>query len=257
MKILKSLILLLIICISFSCQKESSSSTTTPTPTPTPTKTAPVADFSYSGAGVAPSTVTFTNSSTNATSYSWDFGDNSTSSEVSPSHKFTAGGVYTVKLTATGSGGTNSTTKTINITSPTTLKILSVKLISIPLTRANGGSWDALPTSGPDVYIKITDDVSTTFYNHPSYFIDVVAGNLPLNFELQNSSKVLTPLTITSANFSKKIALEVWDFDVLVDEKMIALTLLPSSLTTGASAYPTTATGTVDGLTVQFTLQWQ
>lgn len=242
MKNFKPLILLVIICIFFSCKKDSS--------TPTP-----IADFSYSGAGVAPSTVTFTNASTNATSYSWDFGDNSTSTEVSPSHKFTAGGVYTVKLTSTGSGGTNSTSKTINITAPTILKILSVKLIAIPLTQANGGGWDL--GSGPDVFIQITDDGSTSFYKHPFYFSDVVASNLPLNFELQNSSKILTPLTITSANFSKKIALKIWDYDPIVDELMAGLTFLPSSLTTGANAYPTTLSGTVGGLTVEFTLQWQ
>jgi len=242
--------------LSFSCQKEST--TTTPTPTPIPIKTAPIADFSYSGAGVAPSTVTFTNTSTNASSYSWDFGNNSTSSDVSPSHKYTAGGVYTVKLTATGSGGTNSTTKTINITTPTTLKIVSIKLISLPLTKSNGGSWDALPTtSGPDVYIKITDDASTTFYDHPSAFKDVVASMLPLNFVLQNSSKVSTPLTITSANFSKKIALVVYDDDDFDDEIMGGIAFTPSSLTTGTNAYPTTFTATISGLTVEFTFQWQ
>ena len=251
MNIKKPLIFLAIISFFFSCTKDS------PAPAPTP-PAAPVANFSYTGAGVAPSTVTFTNTSTNATSYLWDFGNNATSVEASPTYKYTAGGVYTVKLTATGAGGSNSTTKTINITAPTTLKIMSVKITALPLTKANGASWDVFPSSSaPDVSFKITDDASTTFYNHPFYIEDVVASKLPLDFLLQNSSRVANPLIITSANFSKRIALELWDFDAAGDEFMTGLSFPPSSLTTGANAYPTTYTATVSGLTAVFTLKWE
>jgi PKD repeat protein len=84
-----------------------------------PTPAAPVANFTYTGAGVpAPATVNFTNTSTNATSYSWDFGDNSTSTETNPSHTYLTGGVFTVNLTATGQGGSNSISKTVNIQNP-------------------------------------------------------------------------------------------------------------------------------------------
>ena len=252
MNIKKPLFFLAIVSIFFSCTKDSPE----PTPAPTP-PAAPVANYSYTGAGVAPSTVTFTNSSTNATSYLWDFGDNGTSVDASPNHIFTAGGVYTVKLTATGAGGSNSTTKTVNITAPTTLKIMSVKVSALPLTKSNGGSWDDLPSSGPDVYFKITDDGSTTFYKWPFVYNNVVASNLPLNFVLENSSSVATPLIITSANFSKKIAFELWDLDTFVDEFMTGLVFAPSSLTTGANAYPTTFTATISGLTAVFTLKWE
>ena len=78
----------------------------------------PVADFSYTGANVtAPAIVQFTNNSTNATSYLWDFGDGSTSTDINPSHNYTAGGVFIVKLTATGAGGTNSVTKNVTLIS--------------------------------------------------------------------------------------------------------------------------------------------
>ena len=247
MNFLKTFILLTVTTTLFSCEKESSA----------PTAAAPIANFSYSGAGVAPANVTFTNTSSNATSYTWDFGDNTTSFEASPTHKFTAGGVYTVKLTATGTGGSNSTTKTINVTTPTTLKILSVKLTAIPLTKSNGGSWDVLPNSGPDVYIKLTDGLSAVYYNHPLYYNDVVASNLPLNFLLQNNSNVASPLTITSANFSANLALELWDYDVLTSDFMTGFTFKPSNYTTGSTAYPTTLTLSLGGVTAEFTLQWQ
>jgi len=64
----------------------------------------PVADFSFTGAdGFAPRTVTFTNKSQNAVSYSWDFGDGQTSTEVNPSHLFSKSGTYSVSLTAKNS----------------------------------------------------------------------------------------------------------------------------------------------------------
>ncbi len=44
--------------------------------------------------------ISFTNCSSNADSYSWDFGDGGSSSEVSPSHVFSVKGNYTVTLTA-------------------------------------------------------------------------------------------------------------------------------------------------------------
>jgi PKD repeat protein len=105
------ILIVLIISLSFlnNCSKDKEEE-------PIP---APIADFAYSGAGVpAPATVVFTNISTNATSYLWDFGDNATSTEKDPQHIYTQGGVYTVKLTATGEGGSNNVTKTINIQNP-------------------------------------------------------------------------------------------------------------------------------------------
>lgn len=67
-----------------------------------------------------PSTVQFTNNSLNAASYTWNFGDGSTSTTLSPSHTYTAVGTYTVKLVAQGLSSctsADSTTSTIYIAS--------------------------------------------------------------------------------------------------------------------------------------------
>ncbi|WJJ95711.1 PKD domain-containing protein [Algibacter luteus] len=56
---------------------------------------------------------TFTNTSTDATSYSWDFGDGSTSTDVNPVHTYAYKGQYIVTLTATSTAGSNETTKEI------------------------------------------------------------------------------------------------------------------------------------------------
>ncbi len=59
----------------------------------------PVADFLAPETGCAPYTVQFTNTG-RGTSYHWDFGDGTTSTEVNPSHTYTASGIYTITLIA-------------------------------------------------------------------------------------------------------------------------------------------------------------
>ncbi|MHC4310681.1 MAG: PKD domain-containing protein, partial [Planctomycetota bacterium] len=73
----------------------------------------PVAHFSATPAsGRPPLIVNFTDQSTGQiTSWSWDFGDGSTSTEQNPSHTYTDGGSYTVSLTVTGPGGSDTETR--------------------------------------------------------------------------------------------------------------------------------------------------
>ncbi|MGB9724421.1 MAG: PKD domain-containing protein [Chloroflexia bacterium] len=49
--------------------------------------------------------VTFTNTTSGGTSFLWDFGDGTTSTETNPVHTYASGGFYTVTLTAWGVGG--------------------------------------------------------------------------------------------------------------------------------------------------------
>ncbi|GAI98496.1 unnamed protein product, partial [marine sediment metagenome] len=85
-------------------------------------------------AGQAPLTVKFRNqSSGDYDTWLWDFGDGSpTSSEQNPSHTYTAKGVYTVSLTVTGLGGTDTETKVDYIT----------------VYEAVGAAFSASPTAG-------------------------------------------------------------------------------------------------------------
>ena len=73
---------------------------------------APVAGFTASAtSGVAPLAMNFTNTSTGSiTTYAWSFGDGTSSTVQSPSHVYSAAGVFTVSLTVTGSGGSNTKT---------------------------------------------------------------------------------------------------------------------------------------------------
>jgi PKD repeat protein len=73
---------------------------------------APVPAFVASATtGTAPLAVQFTDRSTGSpTSWKWDFGDGTTSTEQNPSHTYTKAGQYTVKLTATNDGGSKTAT---------------------------------------------------------------------------------------------------------------------------------------------------
>ena len=102
----------------------------------TVTEPAPTAAFSGSPtSGTVPLTVGFTDASSgNITSRSWTFGDGGTSSQTNPSHVYSAIGTYTVSLSVSGPGGSDTSTLVDYIT---------VSAISPPAADFTG-----TPTSG-------------------------------------------------------------------------------------------------------------
>lgn len=89
--------------ISVSCKKDDTSSGTK-------------AVFSYVADGFK---VSFTNFSTNATTYVWDFGDGSDSSNLKgPTHVFPNKGQFLVKLTARNAGETSTFIDTVLVIGP-------------------------------------------------------------------------------------------------------------------------------------------
>ena len=112
---------------------------------------APVANFNATPtAGAAPLAVQFTNSSTNATSWYWNFGDGTSSTGQNPAKTYASAGTYTVSLTATGSSGSHTATKTgyISVTAP------------LP-AAAPAANFTASPTSGPEPLLVTLTDTST------------------------------------------------------------------------------------------------
>ena len=134
-----------------SCSKEEK------TPEPLPT-----AGFTVTGGDcIAPCEVTFTNTSINATSYQWNFGDGTTSTEQSPKHTYQKGGYYTVVLKATGPGGNGQHTNTLFVETPyikVTVNKITVEKVSYQ--RPTGGSWDE--STDPDLFLTITGPAPTT-----------------------------------------------------------------------------------------------
>lgn len=75
---------------------------------PDPVAPIPVASFNFvsNPAGVIPvPKVKFNNTSSDAVKYVWDFGDGTTSTEISPTHTYAVNDTFLVRLTAIGPGG--------------------------------------------------------------------------------------------------------------------------------------------------------
>lgn len=62
--------------------------------------------------------ITFKNLSENATSYAWEFGDGTTSTEENPKHTYTEAGIFKVVLVGKGDGGSSSTIQEVEIIHP-------------------------------------------------------------------------------------------------------------------------------------------
>lgn len=79
---------------------------------------APVAAFTYTPAAPGvDQVVTFTDTSTNSpTSWAWNFGDGATSTVQNPTHAYAAAGTYTVSLTATNAGGSDTASMDVTVT---------------------------------------------------------------------------------------------------------------------------------------------
>ena len=74
--------------------------------------------------------ISLTNTSTNATSYTWSFGDGTTSIVTSPTKTYSAAGTYTIKLVAVNANGCkDSTTQSITLL-PKPVANFSVKCFS-------------------------------------------------------------------------------------------------------------------------------
>jgi phosphatidylethanolamine-binding protein (PEBP) family uncharacterized protein len=85
--------------------------------------TALSAAFTFApGAPVIAQTVAFTDNSTGSpTSWSWSFGDGSTSTIQNPTHAYSAAGSYAVTLTVSNAGGSSNASKTLTVNSAGTL----------------------------------------------------------------------------------------------------------------------------------------
>ncbi len=127
---------------------------------------APVAAFTGSPlTGTGPLDVTFTDSSTGTsiTNRRWDFGDGNISNygaATNPSHRYTSAGTYSVNLTVTNAGGSNSLVHAnyITVTSGSTNSTLNVGVFrpsarqfifnTAPVTRTTFGLNTDIPIIG-------------------------------------------------------------------------------------------------------------
>jgi Zn-dependent metalloprotease len=147
-----------------------------------PNFTAPATSFC-----ALPATISFSNSTIFGLSYSWDFGDGATSTSISPVHTYTAPGVYTVKLKATGCTATDSVIKNayISIVLPSNPAVTGATVCgsgtALLTSTANGSlRWYDSPTSPfvvntgssfatPGLSSTTTYYVANTFTSNPVF----------------------------------------------------------------------------------------
>ncbi|MEN6341436.1 MAG: PKD domain-containing protein, partial [Methanospirillum sp.] len=182
-----------------------------PTVTPTPTPTvlpAPVAGFSANVTnGTAPLAVAFSDNSTGdaITARAWDFQDDGTidSTEQNPTFTYAAAGTYTVNLTVTNAGGSDSEVKTgyITVTEPATpTPTPTVTVTPVPTAVPESGVLSAprhifiAPSNGAKY------DLDGPLYGGPNgtYYIKADGGGLN---ELHVTNDVASPYgQVTSTN---------------------------------------------------------
>ncbi len=173
------------------------------------TSSAPVAAFSGNPtSGTAPLLVNFSDqSANNPSSWFWEFGDGTTSTQRNPAKTYFGAGIYTVKLTATSSNGSNTLTKN---------NYISVSAVGIAPVAAFTGS----PTSGsaplsvnftdqsannPTIWLWEFGDGTTsnqqnptkTYLNEGSYTVKLTAANTyGMNTHTKNNYITVNPVGI-------------------------------------------------------------
>lgn len=126
-----------------------------------------LASFSFEEDASNYMTIDFTNASVNADSYSWDFGDGSTSMDMDPSHTYALDSTYTVTLTASNvDGGTDMVSHDVTIAAPLSVAINNPSFDDEIVKDDNRTAWRnvALETDA-DTYIAASDymlQMSTT-----------------------------------------------------------------------------------------------
>lgn len=202
----------------------------------------PTANFSASTtSGCSPIVVNFTDLSTGSpTSWSWDLGNGTTSTLQNPSTTYTLPGTYTVVLTATNSGGSNTKTitnyitvtasPTVGFTADSTAKCPPYNITFTNSSTAGTGTvsyaWDF-----GDGYSSTATNPSHIYATAGTYNVTLVATNssgctktlvkssyIQMNarpaaaFTASSTSSCSTPFSVTFNNSSTSAASYAWDF---------------------------------------------
>ncbi|HVP95003.1 MAG TPA: PKD domain-containing protein, partial [Methanoregulaceae archaeon] len=160
----------------------------------------PVAAFTTNPvAGLSPLDVQFVDMSTgNPIQWSWNFGDGTTSTVQNPLHTYTAGGVYSVKLTVTNGVGSDSATKTqlVSVSTPINADFTYKPAEgNVPLTVV----FTDTSTGNPFSYTwNFGDNIISNDHNPVHTYLKSGVYNVTLNvLSTQGSGKVTKQVTVT------------------------------------------------------------
>lgn len=179
---------------------------------------APVTSFSASPlTGSAPLNVAFTNTTTGTvTSWTWDFGDGTTSTAQNPSHIYSAAGSYVPSLTAVGPGGTTKVfaSSAIKVTTGSTTVIAPVaKFTASPLsgtapltvnfTNTTTGTASTWTWDFGDGTSSTAQSPSHTYSSAGTYYPTLTAGNSAGSSTFTATSPIQVSGTTTTPTSTK------------------------------------------------------
>ena len=176
----------------------------------------PVASFVPTATtGTIPLAVQFVDTSTNSpTSWVWSFGDGGTSSEKNPSHTYTTAGTYTVTLTATNTGGSNTVTQTGLITAYYAIPVVSFSANTTtgtaPLAIVFTDTSENLPTSWywyfGDGGTSTTQNPTYEYTDAGTYSVSLTATNSAgSNTTTKSGSVTVTSITSPVVSFTSDV----------------------------------------------------
>jgi PKD repeat protein len=151
--------------------------------------------------------VNFTNSSTDATAYSWDFGDFSSSSAVSPTHAFAVSGPYTVTLTATNGSCTDDTTFTVSIVAGIETLNNSIGAQLYPNPTAENTTLSFNLSTGDLVSVAVLNANGQNISSTASQYFE--AGSHTIELEVNELSNGLYYAVIVVGNTTHTLKLSV------------------------------------------------
>lgn len=157
----------------------------------------PVPNFAWTPASPEPGElVTFANLSQNASSYSWDLGDGTTSSAVSPQHRYAEARVYRVTLTAREGSLSETITKEVPVAVASAIPVASflaspnpaqvgqeVRFTDTSSGRPTGWRWDF-------GYSNLTSREQNPRHSFPS------EGTFLVTLTVSNATATSTPITL-------------------------------------------------------------
>ena len=144
------------------------------------------ANFVYDLDLCSPLTVNFTDSSTNASSWSWNFGDGSSSTLQNPTHVYAAYGYYMVVLTVTNAAGCVYTTAMMvtvktraALANPVFIASDSLYPMSIELFANSNGATSWLWDFGDSSATSTLENPSHYYAFQPYWNIQLIVSNGP------------------------------------------------------------------------------
>jgi PKD repeat protein len=156
-------------------------------------------------------TVSFINTSSNATSYAWDFGDGSTSTQTDPSHLYVNDGAYTVTLLANGLCDTDTTIQSVVVTTPPTAGFSSnltagcapvnVQFSSTSSANATNFDWQ-FPGGSPS---SSSIENPTVLYSTPGTYSVTLTVSNSAGSNTVTQSNYITVSPLPASGFSSSI----------------------------------------------------